>query len=145
MDWQWRLTAVGRWGLASWLASWFAASIGFAAAQAGARETQVIEPSADRAIVELSRAPETVGVLRRVELEIGKSLYIQTDYTVVRVAVGDPEILDVVVLSPTELQLVPKAVRCDRDSVGDPAGVVGEVVAGACPRDAGDCVRACGG
>jgi len=80
------------------------------ASWASAAETQVIEPSADRAVVELSQATDARGVLRRLELEIGKSLYIQTDYNVIRVSVGDPEIVDVVVLSPKELQLVPKEV-----------------------------------
>jgi len=69
-------------------------------------ETRVLLPSVDRATVELTQADEG-SVLRRLELEIGKSLYVQTDYAVKRVSVGNPEILDVVVLSPRELQLVP--------------------------------------
>ena len=44
---------------------------------------------------------------RAIDLELGKSLFIRTDFSVKRVAVGSKDILEVVVLSPREVQLVP--------------------------------------
>lgn len=61
---------------------------------------------ANGSIIRLAAAdgPERV---RSIDLEIGKSVFIHTDFPIKRVAVGDEKILDVVVLSPREVQLVP--------------------------------------
>ena len=51
--------------------------------------------------------PETEGdMVRIVEIERGTSRFVSTSYKVKRVSVGDPEILEVVVLNPSELQFV---------------------------------------
>ena len=93
----------------------------FVPSPAKAVDVQIIEPSADRAVVELRKSTGSTGVLRRLQLEIGKSLYVQTDYTVIRVSIGDPDVVDVVVLSPKELQLVPKSVGGTKVSLIDRA------------------------
>jgi pilus assembly protein CpaC len=48
--------------------------------------------------------------LHSLEIESGKSISIATDYTVKRISVGDPEVLDVVALGAKDIQLVAKAV-----------------------------------
>jgi pilus assembly protein CpaC len=49
-------------------------------------------------------------VPRYLEIQVGKSLAVETAYAVKRVSIGDPEILDIAVLSPRRFQLVAKAV-----------------------------------
>ncbi len=58
-------------------------------------------------IVALRRGDDMV---RRLQLELGKSLLLQPTYDVRRVSVGDPDVADVVVISNRELQLVAKKV-----------------------------------
>ena len=60
--------------------------------------------------VELSAPVDDVASFHSLDLELGKSVFIRTGFAVKRVSVGDPEILDVVVLSTRELQLVPKTI-----------------------------------
>lgn len=68
-----------------------------------------LEPSPSRGTIQLTAPGDEDGVLRQLELERGKSVFARTDYSVKRVSVGDPGILDVVVISPRELQFVAKA------------------------------------
>jgi pilus assembly protein CpaC len=49
-------------------------------------------------------------MVKRLELELGKSVLLHPAYEVRRVSVGDPEIADIVVLNSRELQLVAKEV-----------------------------------
>jgi len=56
-------------------------------------------------------SPIAEGVAEQsLDLELGKSVFVRTGFSVKRVSVGDPEIVDVLVLSPTEIQLVPKRI-----------------------------------
>ena len=44
------------------------------------------------------------------DLELGKSVFVRSGFDVRRVSVGDPTIVDVLVLSPREIQIVPKKI-----------------------------------
>jgi pilus assembly protein CpaC len=73
-------------------------------------------------IMRLSTPQSPADAIRELHLERNKSLYVTTEYTVRRVSVGDPTILDVVVLSPRELQFVPKAIGHTNVVIWDPRG-----------------------
>jgi pilus assembly protein CpaC len=67
--------------------------------------------------------PETEGdMVRIVEIERGTSRFVSTSYKVKRVSVGDPEILEVVVLNPSELQFVAKSAGSTNVLVWDRSG-----------------------
>jgi len=80
------------------------------------------------AIVHLSTAVDDQDRLRSLDIELGKSLFVQTDFTVKRVSVGSAKILEVVVLSPKEVQLVPQQKGTTNlilwGATGDPAAVI---------------------
>ena len=63
-----------------------------------------------RATVSLAMPVGDGAAEQALDLELGKSVFVRSGYRVKRVSVGDPEILDVLVLSPSELQLVPKKI-----------------------------------
>jgi len=48
--------------------------------------------------------------LHDLQIEVGKSISISTDYTVKKISVGNPDIVDVVALGPKEIQLVARAI-----------------------------------
>ena len=62
------------------------------------------------------------------EIESGKSVGITTDYTVKRISVGNPDVLDVVALGSKDIQLVAKAIGITNvlflDSKGRPQAVI---------------------
>ncbi len=62
------------------------------------------------------------GRLHDLEIERGKSISISTDYTVKRISVGDPEVLDVVALGSKDFQLVAKSVGITNVLVLDDRG-----------------------
>jgi pilus assembly protein CpaC len=62
------------------------------------------------AAIQLQRSGTEQEAMRSLEVERGKSVLIETDYQVKQISVGDPSILDVIVLNPRRLQLVPKVV-----------------------------------
>jgi len=62
--------------------------------------------------------------VRSISLERNKSAFVTTDHPVRRVSVGDPSIVDVSVLSPRELQLVPQAVGATNVVLWDSKGEV---------------------
>ena len=66
--------------------------------------------------------------VRALDVEMGKTTFFHTDFRIRRVSVGDPATLDVNVLSPTELSLVPKKIGSTNlvvwESTGAPALVV---------------------
>ncbi len=67
--------------------------------------------------------PATEGdILRHLEMERGKSRFVRTAYPVKRVSVGDPEILEVVVINTREFQLVAKAIGATNVLVWDQGG-----------------------
>jgi pilus assembly protein CpaC len=61
----------------------------------------------ETAIVHVHRPASDTETSRSIDLEMGKSTFLRTDFRVKRVSVGDPGILEVNVLSPREIQLVP--------------------------------------
>jgi len=68
-----------------------------------------LQPSRVTGEIQLAEASEAEDLMRTLELERGQSIPVRTAYDVKRVSVGDPNVLDVVVLSPRELQFVAKA------------------------------------
>jgi pilus assembly protein CpaC len=58
-------------------------------------------------ILQVSRPSGEAEQVRALDLEMGKSTFLRTDFTVRRVSVGNPGVLEVNVLSPREIQLVP--------------------------------------
>ena len=77
----------------------------FLAAPSGAQDM-----SASPSVIDLvSPIPNEVAS-QSIDLELGKSVFVRAGFPVKRASVGDPEVVDVVVLSPSELQLVPKRV-----------------------------------
>lgn len=85
-------------------------------------------PSPGRATIELVPVSQDEDVLSTLELERGKSVRVRTSYAVKRVSVGDPKVLEVVVLSPRELQLVPTQVGDTNiviwDAQGEPQAAI---------------------
>ena len=81
-----------------------AALLGLALVASGAHAARA---NHERGIVELRSGGD---VVRRIDLELGKSVLLHPDYDVRRVSVGDPEVADIVVLDSRELQLVAKEV-----------------------------------
>jgi pilus assembly protein CpaC len=70
-----------------------------------------IELAANRqGVVQVGSATSDEQRLRTLDLELGKTVFFHTDFAVRRVSVGDPETLDVNVLNPRELSLVPKKI-----------------------------------
>jgi pilus assembly protein CpaC len=65
---------------------------------------------ASPAVIDLIRPVAGDIATQSIDLELGKSVFVRAGFPVKRASVGDPEVVDVVVLSPSELQLVPKQV-----------------------------------
>lgn len=84
--------------------------LGASPLQAAEMAPRELPRSLGRATVELRSARNDADKLRTLDLERGRSIVAHTDYSVKRVSVGDPELLDVVVLTPREIQLVAKGV-----------------------------------
>lgn len=63
-----------------------------------------------RGVVDVRSAASDEQRLRTLDLELGKTVFFHTEFAVRRVSVGDPETLDVNVLNPRELSLVPKKI-----------------------------------
>jgi len=76
----------------------------------------------------LSSSPNAVDRLTAIDMEIGKSAVIKTDFSVKRVSVGSPEVIEVVVLSPREVQLVPASKGSTNLIFWDRQGMVAAVV-----------------
>jgi pilus assembly protein CpaC len=74
------------------------------------------------AIIHLAKPTRDEDMIRSLELEIGKAAILRTAFQVKRVSVGDPKVLEVVVLSPREIQLVPGAIGETNLVLWDPAG-----------------------
>ncbi len=80
-------------------------------------------PSPGTATVHLDAPRDDQDVLRELEVEVGKSVYVRTSYSAKRVSVGNPDIVDVVILSPREFQLVALSVGATNVVVFDPRNV----------------------
>jgi pilus assembly protein CpaC len=94
----------------------------WAAPAAATSTTQVLAAAPGDAVVHLAPAGDATDVLRQLAMERGKSTFLKAGYAVKRVSVGSPEILDVVVLNSTEIQLVAKAVGTTNVLIWDPSG-----------------------
>src|SRR5262245_45255901 len=99
-----------------------ALALSLAAPAAATSTTQVLAAAPGDAVVHLDPAGGAIDVLRQLAMEHGKSMFIKSGYAVKRVSVGNPQILDVVVLNSTELQLVAKAVGTTNLLVWDGSG-----------------------
>lgn len=83
-----------------------ASALVLAARDAGAVEDAV----QSRSVVDLA-APSSGEVAQQsLDLELGKSVFVRSGFSVKRVSIGDPEIVDVLVLSSREIQVVPKKI-----------------------------------
>jgi pilus assembly protein CpaC len=85
-------------------------------------DTQVLRPSPATAAVYLEPTTSASNMVSALEIARGKSVYVKTGYNVKRVSVGNPDLLDVVVLSPRELQFVAKGMGSTNVLVWDSNG-----------------------
>jgi len=85
---------------------------------------ETLEPSLNRATLELDVPRDDEDVLRQLEMETGKSVFVHTAYRAKRVSVGNPDVLDVVVLNTSEFQLVAKSVGTTNLLIWDNQGRV---------------------
>jgi pilus assembly protein CpaC len=105
-------------GIALWMLAVSGASVTSSAA--------ILDPSLGpiRLSVPLSESER----LYDLEIESGKSVSITTDYTIKRISVGDPDVLDVAALGSRDIQLVAKAVGITNvlllDDKGRPQAVI---------------------
>lgn len=83
-----------------------AIALGLPAAGAAAVE----DPSRARSVVDLAAPVGDEVAQQSLDLELGKSVFVRSGFDVKRVSVGDPKIVDVVVLSTREIQVVPKMI-----------------------------------
>ena len=99
------------------------ATLGVLALAAPGWSVEQLEPSAGRATIHLNDPGNHEDVLRELRLERGKSAYLRSEYQVKRVSVGDPSVVDVLVLSPRELQLVAKSIGTTNVLLWDSKGM----------------------
>jgi pilus assembly protein CpaC len=99
------------------------AALGVLALAAPGWSAEQLEPSAGRATIHLHDPGNHEDVLRELRLERGKSAYLVSEYQVKRVSVGDPNVVDVLVLSPRELQLVGKSIGTTNVLLWDSKGM----------------------
>jgi pilus assembly protein CpaC len=82
----------------------------------------------EQGVVHVGSASSDEQRMRTLDVEMGKTVFFDTDFAVRRVSVGDPATLDVNVLSPRELSLVPKKIGTTNlvlwEASGAPALVV---------------------
>ena len=64
----------------------------------------------EHGVIQVFSAASDEQRMRTLDVEMGKTVFFNTDFPVRRVSVGDPATLDVNVLSPRELSLVPKKI-----------------------------------
>ena len=101
--------------LAALLGAWL-----LGAAGAGASPPVVL---GNESIVRVSKPAAEGDATRVIDLELGKSTFLQSDFNVKRVSVGDPGVLEVNVLSPREVQLVPVRIGATNVVLWDASGV----------------------
>jgi Flp pilus assembly secretin CpaC len=82
----------------------------------------------EQGVIQVGSAASDEQRMRTLDVEMGKTVFFNTDFPVRRVSVGDPATLDVNVLSPRELSLVPKKIGTTNlvlwEASGAPALVV---------------------
>jgi pilus assembly protein CpaC len=108
--------------IASGIALWLLAVSGAAVKSSAA--TLNLDNGPIRLAVPLSEQ----GRLHDLEIERGKSVSISTDYTIKRISVGDPEVLDVAAIGSKDVQLVAKKIGVTNvlfwDNKGRPQAVI---------------------
>ena len=107
---------------ALWITLLVAVVTVYAGNSSAADGIQMLRPAAATAAVFLAPADSASDMVSALEIARGKSVYVKTGYNVKRVSVGNPELLDVVVLSPRELQFVAKAMGSTNVLVWDSQG-----------------------
>ncbi len=80
------------------------------AAPAAEPPVQLLIASPKDGVIHLEAPGDAGSVFRELHMEHGKSLVVRPNYKVRRVAVGNPELFDVIVIGPQELQFVAKSV-----------------------------------
>ena len=102
------------------------AAIVLALTLVGAEEARAAEAaspvSTDGPSIILEEPASNADILRYLEMERGKSRFVRTAYAVKRVSVGDPEIVEVVVINTREFQLVAKNIGSTNVLVWDQSG-----------------------
>jgi pilus assembly protein CpaC len=89
---------------------------------AGSGEPRTLMPSRDRGLIRLDRPQSEEDAVLQLELETGKSVFVETTYQAKRVSVGDPDVLDVVALGTREIQLVAKSIGTTNLLIWDTSG-----------------------
>ena len=82
----------------------------------------MLKPSPATAAVHLEPVGEAEDLMRTLEIARGKSVFVRTGYDVKRVSVGNPDLLDVVVIGPRALQFVAKAAGSTNVLIWDTRG-----------------------
>jgi pilus assembly protein CpaC len=93
-----------------------------AGARAGHPEPRTLVPTGNRGLIHLERPQGDEDVLLQLEMEMGKSVFIETAYKAKRVSVGNPDILDIVALGSTEFQAVAKQIGTTNLLIWDASG-----------------------
>jgi pilus assembly protein CpaC len=81
---------------------------------------RLLRPSGGTRTIDFPRPDSDDDLLHQIEIERGKSVFLRTDYPIRRVSVGSPEIVDVVVLSSTSVQLVARQIGGTNVILWDP-------------------------
>jgi pilus assembly protein CpaC len=108
--------------ICSGIVLWILAVSGFAAT------SSAVTLNSDHGAIRLSNPLTEQERLHDLLIEQGKSISIATDYTVKRISVGDPTVLDVVALGAKDVQLVAKAIGVTNvlfwDDKGRPQAII---------------------
>lgn len=114
----WMLRALIGAGIAMWLLALSGAMV----------TSSAMTLDSDHGAVRLAVPVSEEDRLHELEIEQGKSISISTDYSVKRISVGDPRVLDVAALGGNDVQLVAKAVGVTNvllwDEKGRPQAVI---------------------
>ncbi len=78
--------------------------------------------SKDRGVIRLERSTSVEDTVLQLEIETGKSVFVETAYPTRRVSVGNSDVLDVVALGKQELQLVAKSIGTTNLLIWDASG-----------------------
>jgi pilus assembly protein CpaC len=108
---------------------WVVAGLAMIALDARAADVvATAKPAVDVPIVQIRAATDDASLVRPLDVEVGKSIFVRTDFPVRRVSVGDPKVLEVVVLGSSEMQFVATSLGVTNVILWDPAGSPAAVV-----------------
>jgi pilus assembly protein CpaC len=106
---------------------WVVAGVAAIAVNASGGEVAA-PPAVDVPIFQIQAAKDDASLVRPLDVEVGKSIFVRTDFPVRRVSVGDPNVLQVVVLGGSELQFVATSLGVTNVILWDPSGAPAAVV-----------------